>query len=77
MRETIREWKKEWIETNGETDEVEVLITNSKLEESQPYIYEGSFKNIPEELEEKKVIDWGKILDSSVPARIGAYSLKI
>lgn len=72
MRETIKEWKNEWIETNGKTDELEVLISNS-----DEYIYEGSFFNIPEELEEKKVIGYSKILDSSVFARIGAYSLKI
>ncbi len=74
--ETIKEWKKEWVETNGETDELEVLISdrNSAFD---GYVYEGSFVNIPEELEEKKVVGCGKILDSSVPARIGAYSLKI
>jgi hypothetical protein len=33
--------------------------------------------NIPKELEEKKVISSGKILDSTVPARKGAYSLEI
>jgi hypothetical protein len=76
MRETIKEWKNEWIETNGETDELEVLISysNSDLD---GYIYEGSFADIPEELEEKKVVEWGKILDSTVPARIGSYSLEI
>ncbi len=76
MRETIKEWKNEWIETNGHTDELEVLICYSNSY-SDGYIYEGSFENIPEELEEKKVVDWGKILDSTVPARRGAYSLKI
>lgn len=49
MRETIKEWKDEWIETNGKTDE----------------------------LEEKKVVNSAKIIDSTVPDRIGAYSLKI
>lgn len=76
MRESIKEWKNEWIETNGETDELEVLISYSNSD-SDGYIYEGSFVNIPEELEEKKIIDYGKILDSSVLARIRAYSLKV
>jgi hypothetical protein len=74
MRETIRDWKIEWIETNGKTDGLEVLISYGN---SDGYIYEGSFSNIPEELEEKKVIKCSKVLDSTVPARIGAYSLKI
>lgn len=76
MRETIKEWKDEWIETNGETDELEVLISYNNSD-SDRYIYEGSFANIPEELEEKKVVNSGKILDSTVLDRIGAYSLKI
>ena len=77
MRETIKEWKQEWIETNGETHELEVLIENSVLNENAPYIYEGSFVNIPKELEEVKVIDWAKVLTSSEPSRIGAYKLII
>jgi hypothetical protein len=77
MRETIGEWKKEWIDTNGRTDELEVLITDSRLDDMTPYIYEGSFVGIPKELEAKKVISNGKICISSVPDRIGAYSLII
>lgn len=77
MRETIGEWKVEWINTNGKTDELEVLIIDSKLDTMAPYIYEGSFAKIPKQLEEKKVIHWGKILESSVRDRIGAYSLTI
>jgi len=77
MRETVKEWKDEWIETNGETNELEVVITDSNLDDLVPYIYEGSFVNIPTELEEKKIINNGKILDSSIPDRIGAYSLTI
>lgn len=77
MRETVKDWKQEWIETNGETEELEVLIENSNLSDNAPYIYEGSFVSIPKELEEKKVIDWAKILTSSEPARIGSYKLII
>lgn len=77
MRETVREWKDEWIETNGKTDELEVLIKDSSLDDFAPYLYEGNFAGIPIELEEKKVIGSGKILDSSIAARIGTYSLII
>ncbi len=77
MRETVRDWKNEWIETNGETDELEVVIEDSKLGDFAQCVYEGSFKNIPKELLDKKVIENWKILDSSVPERIGAYSLTI
>jgi hypothetical protein len=77
MRDTVKEWKDEWIETNGETTDLEVLIKDGNLDDLAPYVYEGSFIEIPKELEWKKVIDSGKILDSSVPARIGAYSLTI
>ena len=77
MRETIKEWKEEWIATNGKTNEVEVVIENSNLNDLDSYIYEGCFAKIPVELEEKKVIKWGKICDSTVLSRIGAYSLTI
>jgi hypothetical protein len=77
MRKTIKDWKDEWIETNGETDELEVIISDSSLDDLSPYIYEGSFMNIPKELDEKKVISSGRILDSTVSDRIGAYSLEV
>ena len=77
MRETVKEWKKEWIDTNGETNELEVSIKDSSLDEFTSLIYEGSFAGIPKKLEEKKVVDWGKICNSSVPERVGAYSLTI
>ena len=77
MRETIKDWKEEWIETNGETNELEVIIDDSSLSQDIPYIYEGSFAKIPDSLELKKVLSWGKILDSSIADRIGAYRLTI
>lgn len=77
MRATIGEWKQEWIDASGKTDELEVLITDSGLDDLAPYVYEGSFTKIPETLENKKVIDCGKILVSSVQDRIGAYLLTI
>lgn len=77
MRETIKDWRKEWMETNGETHELEVVIKDSSLDDLASYIYEGSFVDIPEELFDKKVMDCWRILKSSVPERNGAYSLTI
>lgn len=78
MRETLKDWKRDWIEENGEThDSLEVVIINSELDEFAPYVYKGSFADIPEELLDKNVIEWGKIIESSDAERIGAYSLTI
>lgn len=74
MRETLRDWRRDWIETNGETDDVEVIISKDNCL-FNPCVYEGSFNDIPEELLDRKVISYGKIIESSVPKRIGAYSL--
>ena len=76
MRETLKDWKRDWIEANGETDDIEVLISECD-DAFKPYVYEGNFKDIPEELLDRKVVKCGKILESSVPERIGAYSLTI
>lgn len=73
MREIVKDWRKDWIEANGETNEFEVEIRNS----SETVIYGGSFAEIPEELWIQKVKEHGKIMDSSVPNRIGAYVLTI
>ena len=73
MRKTIKDWKDEWIETNGKTDELEVTISDN----SDDLAYEGSFADIPKALEEMKVISSGRILDSTVKNRIGAYTLTI
>lgn len=59
MRETLKNWKTEWIETNGKTDGIEVLISYNSSDE---YIYEGSFSNIPEELEAKKSSNTARFL---------------
>lgn len=77
MRETVKDWKKEWLEKNGITNETEVLIEDSSLDSMEPYIYEGSFAKIPNKLEDKKVRECAKICNSSVPERIGAYVLVI
>lgn len=77
MSETLKDWKRDWIKENGQTHDLEVLINDSKLDELEPYIYEGSFVDIPEELLDKKVIRCGQILESTVPERNGAYSLTI
>jgi len=71
--ETIKDWKDEWMKTNGKTNDLEVLIRYNEDEN----IYEGNFVDIPKDLEEKKVINHSKILASTIPERIGAYILKI
>lgn len=63
MRKTLRDWKRDWIDANGETNDIEVLISEGD-DAFKPYIYEGSFKNIPEKLLDRKVIYWGQIIDS-------------
>lgn len=77
MRETLKDWKRDWIEANGETHELEVVVKDSKLDDLLPYVYEGSFVDIPEELLDKKVVDYGQIIESSKPERNGAYSLTV
>lgn len=75
MRETIKEWRDEWIETNGLTKELEVVITDTSQEITRSELYSGSFADVPPELLDKKVIENWRIVASSVPERIGAYSL--
>lgn len=58
------------------TNDIEVLITEGD-DSFKPYIYEGSFADIPKELLGRKVVSCGKILESSEPERMGAYSLTI
>lgn len=77
MRETVEDWKNDWIGANGITNELEVVIEDSGLEVFHTYAYEGCFANIPTELLGRKVIKYGKIVESTVPERNGAYSLKI
>lgn len=77
MRETIQAWRDEWIETNGFTKELEVVIIDTRQEVTCSELYSGSFANIPPELLDKKVIENGRIVASSVPERIGAYSLTV
>lgn len=77
MRETIKEWRDEWIETNGLTKELEVVITSTNQEITPPELYSGSFAGIPPELLDKKVIENWRIIASSVPERVGAYSLTV
>ena len=76
MRETLKEWKNEWIDTNGETNELEVVINDSSLTVLSE-IYAGSFKFIPNSLLDKKVTKVAQIVTSSIKDRIGAYSLTI
>jgi len=77
MRETLKDWKDERIATNGETQEFEVMIKDNKLGDMESSIYEENFAGIPDELLNRKVTEYARIIDSSVPERIGAYSLRV
>lgn len=77
MRKTVRDWQSDWITTNGKTNDLEVVIKDSALDELAPYVYEGSFSEIDAELLDRKVIHCGRIIESTVPKRNGAYSLTI
>lgn len=77
MRNFIRDWRDEWIATNGQTDELEVVIKDHTLDLMESYIYEGSFAGIPDEILDKRVIETARIVASSVQERTGAYSLMV
>lgn len=77
MRETIKEWRDEWIGTNGPTGGLEVVITDTSRDISRDELYSGSFADIPPELFDKRVIENWRIIASSVPERVGAYSLTV
>ncbi len=77
MRERISDWQRDWIDANGKTEDLEVVIKDGDLYESAPCIYEGSFAGIPEELVDRKVVEWSKIVLSSKQERVGAYSLTV
>lgn len=76
-RNTVKDWKNNWLKANGFTNDYEVVITDSKSKEQSTYVYEGCFADIPENLLEREVVECWKILASSVPEREGAYSLVI
>ena len=73
MRTTVRDWQRDWLRDNGQTDDFEVVLS----EDSGAEIYSGSFKNIPDSELDKDVLYWGRIADSSAPERIGAYRLVV
>lgn len=77
MRETLKDWRRDWIKENGETHELEVVISSSKLDNFVPDVYEGSFYDIPDYLLDKKVVKSGQIIESTIPERNGAYLLTI
>lgn len=77
MRETVGDWRKDWIEANGETHDLEVVISDNTLDDFDSCVFEGAFANIPDNLLGKKVNKVWQIIDSSIPERIGAYSLVI
>ena len=73
MRTTVRDWQRDWIRDNGQTDDFEVVLSEDSGEE----IYSGSFKNIPDSELDKDVLYWGRVADTSAPERIGAYRLVV
>lgn len=77
MLETVRDWQSAWIEQNGKTDDTEVLIESIRQDGFTPYLYEGSFAKIPEKFLDKKVVEHWKIVNSSEPERVGAYTLSV
>ena len=77
MRETLKDWKDEWIQAFGVTDGLEVVIADSTLDEMDAYVYEGSFAQIPDRLLSCKVIQCSRIIASSVKERNGALLLTI
>lgn len=54
-----------------------MVITSTSQEMTPPELYSGSFAEIPPELLDKKVIENWRIIASSVPERVGAYSLTV
>lgn len=77
MRETLKDWKDEWAQTFGMTDGLEVVIADSAVDEMAPYMYEGSFAQIPDSLLSCKVIQCSRIIASSVEERNNAFFLTI
>lgn len=77
MREMLKDWRDEWIQTNGVTDALEVVISDSTLDGSASYVYEGSFAQMPDGLLLRKVIQCNRIVASSIKERNGAYALTI
>lgn len=73
VRIRVRDWQRDWIRENGRTDELEVVIAESDGAE----IYSGSFVCIPEYELDKKVMVSGRILDSTIPERIGTIRLVV
>lgn len=73
---TVREWVETWIEANGheKCDGDRKLILQVSDEEE---IYCGHFLDVPEELLDRKVYKHATVLDSTEPARRGAFDLTI
>lgn len=46
MRETLRDWKRDWIEANGEIDDIEVLISEGEDSFYNPYMLNGMPKMV-------------------------------
>lgn len=77
MKETIRDWKNAWVKNNGHTNKLEVVIRCNGQDEQSDCLYEGSFRRIPEKYLKEEVVSSARIIASSVPERVGAYTLSI
>lgn len=74
--ETVREWVNAWIEANGHEKcdgDRKLILEVGDGEE----VYFGHFLDVPEELLDRRVNAYARILESSDPARNDAFKLQI
>lgn len=74
---TVGEWRDEWLKDYGKSDEIEVVIMDNKEDVEDVFLYEGSFFGIPCGFFNKRVLQIGRIVASSVAEREGAYSFMV
>lgn len=73
---TVREWVDAWIEANGRercAGDRKLILEVGDGEE----VYFGHFLDVPEELLDRKVHAYARILESSEPSRNDAFKLQI
>lgn len=77
MNGKIGDWKNAWNEFYADAEGLTVIIRDSSLKEGAETIYEGPIEQISETLEQKKVLEVSRIIDSIVQERKGACCLVI
>lgn len=77
MRETVKDWRNDWIKSNGKTVGLEVIIRRLEKNVNWRGVYEGNFADIPEEYLDQKVIEHYQILASTDTGRERVYVLGI